>query len=180
VHLELHVRDLDEAADGAVRAGAETIARSDDHAVLRSPAGLCFCLVRGRNGTTPAAPGDWGTHRSVADQLTIDIAHDAWDREKTFWSRLTGWAVTQSRRGEFARLHTPPSLPVRVLLQRRDEGGTSSHLDIATDDRPAEVERLVGLGATTMGHGPTWTVLTGPGDSVLCVTDRDPATGLLP
>jgi hypothetical protein len=147
---------------------------------MRSPAGLRFRLVPAHHGTTPAPPGDWGTHHSVVDQLTLDIAHDAWDREKTFWSRLTGWTVVQSPRPQFARLHTPPSLPVRILLQRRDEGGTSSHLDIATDDRAAEVERLTRLGATATGQGPTWTVMAGPDTSVFCVTDRNPATGLLP
>ncbi|MER5478747.1 VOC family protein [Streptomyces sp. NPDC002734] len=179
VHLDLHVSDLDAATDSAVRAGAEIVAQPG-HVIMRSPAGLLFCLVRGRDETTPATSGDWGTHRSITDQLTIDVAHDAWDREKSFWSDLTGWAVTQSARPEFARLHTPPSLPVRVLLQRRDEGGTSSHLDIATDNRAAEVERLIRLGATLLGHGPTWTVMTGPDNSVFCVTDRSPATGLLP
>ena len=37
-----------------------------------------------------APPADWGTHRSRVDQLTIDIAHDAWDAEQAFWSGLTG------------------------------------------------------------------------------------------
>ncbi|WP_448322056.1 VOC family protein [Streptomyces sp. CO7] len=177
VHLDLHVDDLDAATRGAVRAGAEIVAQPG-HAVIRSPAGFVFCLVRGDNETTPAASGDWGTHRSFVDQLTIDVAYDAWDREMTFWSDLTGWTVTRSALPEFARLHTPPSLPVRVLLQRRDEGGTSGHLDIATDDRAAEVERLVRLGAATIGQGPVWTVMTGPDNSVFCVTDRSPDTGL--
>lgn len=59
------------------------------------------------DGTTPATLGDWGARHSLADHLTIDVAHDAWDREKTFWSDLTSWTVTQSGRPEFARLHTP-------------------------------------------------------------------------
>jgi predicted enzyme related to lactoylglutathione lyase len=178
-HLDLHVGDLDAAVDSAMRAGAEMIA-SPGYAIMRSPAGFVFCLVRGHDETTPAAPGDWGTHHSFVDQLTIDIAHDAWDREKRFWSDLTGWTVTQSDRPEFARLRTPASLPVRILLQRLDGGGTSSHLDIATDNRAAEVERLSRLGASVIGPGPVWTVMAGPDDSVFCVTDRDPATGLLP
>jgi hypothetical protein len=65
------------------------------------------------------------------------------------------------------------------LLHRRDTGNTSGHPDIATDDRVAEVQRFVSLGATEVGNGPTWTVMSGPDHSVFCVTDRDPATGLL-
>lgn len=106
VHLDLHVGDLDAAVDSAVEAGAEMLARPG-YASMRSPAGFVFCLVPSHDGTTPATLGDWGARHSLADHLTIDVAHDAWDREKTFWSDLTSWTVTQSGRPEFARLHTP-------------------------------------------------------------------------
>ena len=123
VHLDLHVGDLAAAIVDGVAIGAEMLAKPG-HAIMRSPAGFVFCFVPSHDEATPATSGDWGTHRSVADQLTIDVAHDAWDREKTFWSDLTGWTVTQLGRPEFARLRTPAPLPVRVLLQRLDEGST--------------------------------------------------------
>jgi hypothetical protein len=179
VHLDLHVGDLDTAVEHAIRVGAAGVVKPG-HAMMRSPAGFVFCLVPSHEEKTPAPPGDWGTHRSRPDQLTIDVAHDAWDREKTFWSELTGWAVTQSSRPEYVRLQTPAFMPVRVLLQRLDGGSTSAHLDIATNDRAAERERLSLLGATEARNGPAWTVMTGPDSSVFCVTDRDPDTGLLP
>lgn len=179
VHLDLHVGDLDGAVDHAMAVGAELDAKPG-HAIMRSPGGFMFCLVPSHDAKTPAAPSDWGTHRSLPDQLTIDVAHEVWDREKTFWSDLVGWAVAPSSRPELARLQTPASLPVRVLLQRLDEGNTSGHLDLATDNRAAEIERLRVLGAAEVGSGPLWTVMTGPDDSVFCVTDRDPDTGLLP
>ncbi|GAA1871340.1 VOC family protein [Myceligenerans crystallogenes] len=179
VHVDLHVDDLDAAVEHALAVGAHLVARPD-HAILRSPAGFVFCLVTGHGGTTRATPANWGDHRSLPDQLTVDVAHDAWEREKTFWSELTGWTVAPSARPEFARLRTPPTLPVRVLLQRLDDGATTGHLDIATDHRAAEVARLTRLGARELSGGPSWTVMTGPDHSIFCVTDRDPATGLLP
>ena len=177
VHLDLHVDHLDAAVEHAVAAGAELIARPG-HAVLRSPAGFVFCLVPAHGESRAAEPAEWDGHRSRPDQLAVDVAHDAWDREQRFWSDLTGWAVVPSSRPEFARLRTPAAFPVRILLHRLGTGATSGHLDLATDDRTAEVERLGRLGAVAAGGGPGWTVMTGPDGSAFCVTDRDPDTGL--
>ncbi|GAA1966814.1 hypothetical protein GCM10009798_28920 [Nocardioides panacihumi] len=177
VHLDVHVDDLDRAVAHASEHGAHVLARPG-HAVLRSPAGFVFCLVTERNAEA-AAPSDWGTHRSRVDQLAIDIAHDAWETETDFWSGLTGWPVRRGSRPEFARLATPAELPVRILLQRLDEGATRGHVDIATDDRGREVERLTGHGAEPVRAGAGWTVMAGPDGSTFCVTDRRPETGLL-
>jgi hypothetical protein len=176
VHLDLHVDDLDAAVTHAVGQGAELLGRPG-HAVLRSPGGFVLCLVTEQAGT-PAPPADWGTHRSIVDQLTIDVAYDAWADETAFWSGLTGWAVRTGSRPEFARLRTPPALPVRILLQRRDEGGTGGHVDVATDDREEEITRLERLGAARVREGDGWTVLESPDGSIFCVTDRSPDTGL--
>lgn len=177
VHLDLRVEDLDGGIGHAIGAGASLVARPG-HAILRSPSGFVFCLVT-HPENTPAPPGEWGTHRSVVDQLAIDVAPAAWDREKAFWSDLTGWTVAQAGGSEFARLRTPPEIRVRILLHRLDEGGTGGHVDIATDDRTREVERLVALGAAVVRQRYAWTVMAGPDGSVFCVTDRDPDTGLV-
>ena len=175
VHLDLHVAELDRAVEHAVAVGAELVARPG-HAILRSPAGFTFCLVTERLGVaTPAA--DWGGHRSRVDQLAIDIAHDAWPAEQAFWAALTGWEVRAGGRPEFARLRTPAELPVRILLQRLGEGATGGHLDIATDDRAREIERLTAHGAEPVRTGHGWTVMTGPDGGTFCVTDRSPDTG---
>lgn len=177
VHLDVHVDDLDRAVLRARELGAQLLARPG-HAVLRSPAGFVFCLVSEPSGE-PAPRSDWGTHRSRVDQLTIDIAYDAWVTETDFWSGLTGWQVRRGSRAEFARLDTPAELPVRILLQRLDEGSTRGHVDIATDDRGREIERLAAHGAESVRPAAGWTVMAGPDGSTFCVTDRRPDTGLL-
>jgi hypothetical protein len=180
VHLDVHVADLDRAVGDAEARGAELVARPG-HAILRSPAGFVFCLVPddGREAAEATPPTDWGTHRSRVDQLTVDIAHDDWEAEQAFWSGLTGWPVRRGSLPEFARLGTPAELPVRILLQRLDEGETRGHVDIATDDRDREVTRLESHGADVVRRARGWTVLTGPEGSTLCVTHRRPETGLL-
>lgn len=178
-HLDLHVDDVSAWADRAAGLGATVLARPG-HVVLRSPAGFDFCLVPLDGSGVRTPPASWPGHRSIADQLTIDVTPSAWEAEQAFWSVLTGWDVVQAGEPAYARLQTPASLPVRVLLQRLDDGATSGHLDIATDDRIAETARLVGLGASVTHLGRAWTTLRGPDGSVFCVTDRDPGTGLRP
>jgi hypothetical protein len=177
VHLDVHARNVKAAATRAADLGA-TLVSFSGYAVLRSPAGFGFCLV-GDDASRPASPTVWpGGHRALVDQLTIDIPPAAYDDEVHFWSELTGWPARPA--GEFVRLMTPAALPVRVLLQRTGDRPADGHLDIATDNRPAEVARLGALGAAVIGGGAQWTVLRPPAGPLCCVTDRDPDTGLLP
>jgi hypothetical protein len=168
-------RALEEAiAVGGVRADAP------GPPSLRSPAGFAFTIQELNPDAVTRPVVAWPDgHHSRADQLTIDVAPDAWDAETPFWRLLTGWDLGGGAAGEFARLQTPAALPVRILLQRKQEGDTSAHLDIATDNRDAEVARLERAGARRVREGARWTVLQPPVGAPVCVTDRDPATGLL-
>jgi len=176
VHLDVHVdtavTDLDAEIDRATGLGATLVARPG-HAVLRSPGGFPFCLVR-EQLSNPPAPTRWPDgHRSVVDQLCLDIPPAAYDAEQAFWVALLEREPEQ-RGAEFVRLHGAPWL--QVLLQRlHDDGGpVRGHVDLAADDRAAEVARIEALGATTSYVGPEWTTLRPPAGPVLCVTDREP------
>lgn len=54
-----------------------------------------------------------------------------------------------------------------------------AHLDLGTDDRPAELERHRALGAEVVAEQAFWSVLRDPAGLAYCITDRDPATGAL-
>jgi hypothetical protein len=82
----------------------------------------------------------------------------------------TGWAM----------LVNPNGTGPRLLFQRRPKSSPKDipiHLDLKTEDRETEVERLVGLGAAvveTKSHsiGPfeeTWTVMKDPEGNGFCV-----------
>lgn len=175
VHLDLHTDDpagLRRVADGL---GA-VLVHDEGFASYTSPGGLAFCVVTGAEASVPA-PVDWGTHRSRVDQVCLDIPHEQWDRETGFWSALTGLEILDVDAPGFERLDMPASLPLQVLLQRRDddEAPVRAHLDLATDDPAAEVARLRGLGATFLHTGDAWTTLVDPAGLELCVTERRPA-----
>lgn len=184
LHLDLHVPDPGGAATEAERLGAAVRHRSEHgYVVLDSPGGMPFCFVPHPSGTR-TRPVTWPTgHRSLLDQVCLDIAPDAFDAEVAFWAALTGWQATGSRTtAEFVPLRRPPEQPWRFLLQRtqdRSRASTTAHLDLATDDRAAEVERHVALGASVDTDHGHWTVMRDPVGSSYCLTDRDPGTGVL-
>jgi hypothetical protein len=147
-----------------------------------SPGGFAFCSNVPAGGTRPQ-PVEWpGGHTSLVDQVCLDIPPDGYDEECDFWAELTGWELAPTSAPYMRQLVRPAGMPLRVLLQRRDEGEgpVPAHLDIASSDREAEVARHLELGATVDGGGVRWTRLRDPVGMLYCVTDRDPATGLLP
>ena len=153
-----------------------------DHWELRtSPGGFAFCLNLPLRGERPP-PQVWpGGHSSLVDQVCLDIPPEGYDVECDFWAGLTGWELAPTSAPYMRQLVRPAPMPLRILLQRRDEGSgpVTAHLDIATTDRDAEVARHEALGAAVDGGGPRWTRLRDPAGMLYCVTDRDPVTGLL-
>ena len=182
-HLDVHVDDPGDAVAGATAAGATVVARPPGYIVLRSPAGMVFCLVDHEDAESQRPPpARWGGgQRSLVDQLCLDIPAARYDEECAFWARLTGWQLRDGARPEFRYLDRPPSMPLRILLQRRDDnqGSAGAHLDLACDDVPAERARHEALGATVVRITPDWVTLRAPTGQDYCVTRRDPAPGRL-
>ena len=184
-HLDVHVDDIPDAATAAVGLGATKHEEFDDVSVLRSPAGLPFCIVRHHGESTrprPPALRD-AAARTAIDQLCIDIAPDNYQHECDFWEALTGWQRRPARLAEFSYLAHPEPIPLRLLLQRLDDadrGHTAgAHLDLACEDMDAAVTRHVGLGARVDARHEYWTTMTDPSGLPYCLTRRKPDTGLV-
>jgi hypothetical protein len=182
IHLDLHVEERPAAVAEAVGLGATIAAEPyDDVTILHSPHGMVFCLVTGGAGDrTP--PAEWPDgHTSLVDQVCLDIPPASYDEECAFWQRLTGWELSHREGSEFSSLVRPAGMPLRLLLQRLDDGDgpVTAHLDLATTDRSRETPRHESLGATVLRSHDFFTVLRDPAGSVYCITDRDPGTGLI-
>lgn len=181
IHLDLHSADPRSSADRAVRLGATELA-DHGYVVVRSPGGLVVCFVAHPAATAPSVPVWPGGHSSRVYQVSIDAPEAAYDREAAFWAALVGGpAQRMTVRPEYATLPALPGAPLGLLLQRLDEpsGLVRAHLDVGTDDRPAEVARHELLGARVVADEEFWTVLADPGGSSYCITDRHPVTGLV-
>jgi hypothetical protein len=182
-HLDLHIDPAAESpaavAARAVALGASRQHVEDDLIVLASPGGFGFCLVPWDGDSVvpgPAWPDPGGANR--VDQLSLDIPPDRFDAELRFWRSLTGWDRRSASRPEFTFVEPPPGLPVRLLLQRRDQAGSqdrvTAHLDLACSDIPALTERHVAAGARVLARFPQWTTLADPAGRPYCLTHRDP------
>ena len=203
MHLDLH-GEMASLEEDVLARGATLVERYDDVVVMRSPGGLPFCVVTadlaagsargaGQARLERPAPVDWGTHSSMLDQVCLDVPAASLQAEIAFWSGTVGAEASGStRRPEFTNLRRPDHLPLRLLFQQvgpfetprssapqGPERSVTAHPDLAATDRPAEVARLVGLGAEVVEVEQFWTVLRAPDDRLFCVTERDPATGQL-
>lgn len=174
VHLDMVVDDIDGHRERLVAIGAVAGERRDQWQVMSSPGGLPFCLCLEPVSARRPGPVRWlDGHRSRLTQLCIDSPPALADTELDFWRLATGWRYEPSAAPEFdGKLFPPDGGSMQLLLQRLDstDGGTRAHIDLDTDDRAAEVERLVGLGARFVGDGRGWVVLTDPVGLPFCVT----------
>lgn len=182
-HLVLHVDDLARMANRAVGLGARAQRPGPCGTWMRSPAGLLFAITTWAGESRRPAPVSWATgQRSLVDQVCIDIPPAAFNIECDFWAQVSGSQHLGGARPEFRYLPRATGMPLRLLLQRLEEaaaGAARSHLDLACNDRPAEVRRHEALGATVAYQGPVWTTLRDPAAIAYCITDRDPVTGTL-
>jgi predicted enzyme related to lactoylglutathione lyase len=146
---------------------------------MRDPEGNGFC-VQGPD-----------TRRPTAYVRNITFAAAEPKRLEAFWSSALDWPVEEvpdeflqqllddgmdpRELDAYAAVLRPGSL-LRFLFQRRQKSPAESiplHPDFLVEDREAELERLVGLGAavqeTRHADGRVWTVVRDPEGNPFCV-----------
>ena len=109
-------------------------------------------------------------HRSRMNGLLIDCKVDDIDVAARFWAEALGRPMDPDHpgsRGNYRMLETPPG-ELSVQIQRVDHE-SRIHLDIETDDIPAEVARLEKLGAKIDTRMERWVVMRAPTRQRFCV-----------
>jgi len=109
-------------------------------------------------------------HRSRLCAVLIDCKGADIDEAARFWGAALGRPVDlnhPSSRGNYRMLETPPDEPI-VEIQRVDHD-SRVHIDIETDDIPAEVARLEKLGAKAVDRLERWVVMQAPTGQRFCV-----------
>ena len=104
-------------------------------------------------------------HRSRIGIVLIDHDGEHYDQSLAFWSGVQG--VRPEPDGPYASVGEVGGLNLEV--QRLGEGGPRVHLDIESDDIPAEVARLTALGASVVEEREGYVVMADPGGVVFCV-----------
>ena len=109
-------------------------------------------------------------HHSRLCAILIDCRTSDVDQAANFWAEALGRPVDPDHpgtRGNYRMLDTPAGEPI-VQLQRVTHE-SRVHLDIETDDIPAEVARLERLGATVVERLERWVVMQAPSGQRFCV-----------
>jgi hypothetical protein len=110
-------------------------------------------------------------HRSRIGVVLVDHPAESYDAAAAFWAAARG----SDRRGDPNDADDPyESLDglggLHLELQRTGSGTPARvHLDIETDDVPAEVARLEALGARLVDPRDDYAILEDPGGLVFCV-----------
>ena len=110
------------------------------------------------------------THRSRINGILIDCDVDDIGDAARFWSEALGRQVNPDHpgtRGDYVMLEDRPD-EISIQIQRVDHE-SRVHIDIETDDIPAEVERLEKLGATVDKTLERWVVMRAPSGQRFCV-----------
>ena len=100
----------------------------------------------------------------------IDCRTSNVDEAARFWGEALGRPVDKdhpSSRGNYCMLETPPDESTVEVQQVDHESRV--HLDIETDDIPAEVARLEKLGAKVVDRLERWVVMQAPTAQRFCV-----------
>jgi predicted enzyme related to lactoylglutathione lyase len=118
--------------------------------------------------------------------MTVSLHHiviDAHDLPglARFWSQVLGWQILSEREREVV-IGTGVDAPVGICLMPAGEEKSVKnrvHLDLnpggaaGPDDREAEIQRIIALGARHVDIGQTgdesWTVLTDPEGNEFCI-----------
>jgi len=109
-------------------------------------------------------------HHSRLCALLVDCQVSDIDEAARFWAAALGRPVDHEHpgtRGDYRMLDTPPDEPI-VQIQRVNHE-SRVHLDIETDNIPAEVARLEALGATVVERLERWVVMQAPTSQRFCV-----------
>jgi predicted enzyme related to lactoylglutathione lyase len=189
IHLDVSVPDRDTELRRVLDLGGSLVETkshsvgelSETWTVMRDPEGNGFCLQAPPQTSSrlignvtfscaePRALGSFwadalGWPEEVVDESFLQQLRDAGLAER----ELTGFYVTRP----------PGDGRPRFLFQRREKSRPASypiHLDLRSDDREADVQRLTRLGAnveeTKTDDRATWTVVRDPEGNPFCVEE---------
>jgi predicted enzyme related to lactoylglutathione lyase len=113
-------------------------------------------------------------HRILLRTVCFDFAPEAHDAGLAFWQEALATGATRGTHcPEYHVLDHPAALGP-VFVQQIQDGASRIHLDIESDDVPAEVTRLTKAGASVVAEHLSetvgdWTVLRDPAGLLFCV-----------
>lgn len=109
-------------------------------------------------------------HYSRLCAILIDCNTSDLNEAARFWAQALGRPVDLGHpgsRGNYRMLETPPDEAIVQIQRVQHESRV--HLDIETDDIPAEIARLESLGAKVVERLERWAVMQAPTGQRFCI-----------
>ncbi len=109
----------------------------------------------------------------VASRDPVSLGH--------WWREVLGWVVVDDGPTVCEIQPEPGRMPGMLFVpdDSPKQGQNRLHVDLRPDDQQAEVERLIGLGASRLDVGQgqvSWVVLADPEGNEFCVLAARPAS----
>jgi predicted enzyme related to lactoylglutathione lyase len=111
------------------------------------------------------------SHRSRLTAALLDVPRADYARTVAFWGAALDRPGEPEEGDPDYTLFGEPAPGVTLMVQAVGDDRPRIHLDIETDDIPAEVDRLIALGATVVEPIESWVVMRDPAGVVFCVVD---------
>lgn len=111
-------------------------------------------------------------HKSRLAALVLDCKVDDIEEANLFWEQALGIDCVRSNEewsSKYSHLNVPDDQP-HILVQKTLHE-SRVHLDIETDDIPAEVERLKSIGAQVIKTLERWVIMEAPTGHRFCVVN---------
>ncbi|MDZ4731001.1 MAG: VOC family protein [Xanthomonadales bacterium] len=112
-------------------------------------------------------------HRSRLAGFIIDCQTDDLNSAAAFWSAALGSPINpHDDPAEAAYVHLDTTLAELYIEVQKVDHSSRVHLDIESDDIPAEVARLEALGAKRLSEIKGWVVMEAPTGQRFCVVPK--------
>ena len=188
IHLDVNVPDREAELEHVLQLGGRLVETkshsigelSETWTVMRDPEGNGFCIQTPPNPLPNRYIGN--VTFSCAEPIPLGKFWAAaldWPEEPIdpgFLQQLLESGMDERETTAFYVTRETKTSRPRLLFQRREKSRPESypiHLDFRTDDREAEIERLIGLGATVeetkTDERATWTIMRDPEGNPFCV-----------
>jgi predicted enzyme related to lactoylglutathione lyase len=111
--------------------------------------------------------------RNLLNTINIDVPSQVVEETVAFWSAALGATPVRTKMPQYTILDNAAE-PNRLVVQAIEDGPPGVHFDVHTDDMDAEIERLVGLGATLVDpqwkdHPGSWVIMRDPAGIEFCL-----------
>ena len=111
----------------------------------------------------------------------VDVPAADHERAVSFWSSALGMQPRVSEKFPDYAQYDEVSPGMYFMVQATQDHTRRVHLDFESEDRDADVERLVQLGAAVISRNHHWVAMRDPAGAVFCVIQKSapsaPAAG---